>query len=697
MALRDSIQEVRELGLGRTLFRLAWEARLRSGAAIWAAPRIPEPDLARAPDWLSSLPFADAGGVVHVMHDRIPAASRAHLAALADDATEGRILCFGRWKAELGRPIDWHLNPIDHTRWDSTQHFSKVLRDVGAQGDVKLAWEAGRFPQAYHLARAAAFEPERARGWAEALDEQIASFLRETPYPRGIHWASSQEVTIRLAAWLFALSATRDVARDRAALTDAITRYAWTSGHHLADEIGYARHAVYNNHLIAEAFGLYLVSRLVPSCHTSRKWAREGIDTLDVEADRQVYRDGAYINLSHNYHRVILQDYLLAWVLRKSEGVTEVPSAWRRAMERSLDFLVAHQNPADGRLPNQGANDGSLPRVLSTCDFADFRPTLQCLSVALRGERLYAPGPWDEEAAWLLGAKALDVPLRPLTRRSVSFSVTGYHVLRGADESSFAALRCGDVPDRFGQIDMLHLDVWWRGENVLVDGGTYLYNGPGPWHDHLLRTESHNTVMVDGRDQMLHYRKFKFLYPTRARLLAFEERGAARWMTGEHHGYARHPGRCVHRRSVLMLGDDVGVVVDRIEGEGRHAARLHWLAGDFAYEYTGATLALETPRGRFALTTYDVHGAALPGDVVAGQEDPPRGWMSRYYAEKVAVPSLVVTREGDGVIEFVTVMGDARAEVSVSDRAWTIAHEGERVRFTLDAGRFVVGEVTGSP
>jgi asparagine synthase (glutamine-hydrolysing) len=691
MALRDSIQEVRELGLGRTLFRLAWEARLRSGAAIWAAPRIPELDLAGAPDWLSALPFTDAAAVVHVMHDRIAPASLARLAALADDAIEGRILCFGRWVAELGRPIDWHLNPIDHTRWDGTQHFSKVLRDVGAQGDVKLAWEAGRFPQAYHLARAAAFHPDRAGVWTATLDAQIASFLRENPYPLGIHWASSQEITIRLAAWLFALSATRGSAHDRAALTDTITGYAWTAGHHLADEIGYARHAVYNNHLIAEALGLYLVSRLVPSCHTARGWAREGLDTLDVEAERQVYRDGAYINLSHNYHRVILQDYLLAWALRRSEGVTEIPGAWRRALERSLDFLVAHQNPTDGRLPNQGANDGSLPRVLSTCDFADYRPTLQCLSVAVRGERIYPPGPWDEEAAWLFGARALDVPLRPLTRRSVSFAVTGYHVLRGADESSFSALRCGDVPDRFGQIEMLHLDVWWRGQNVLVDGGTYLYNGPGPWHDHLLRTESHNTVRVDGRDQMLHYRKFKFLYPTRARLLAFGERGSARWMTGEHLGYARHPGGCVHRRSVLMLGDDVWVVVDRVEGEGRHTARLHWLAGDFPFEYTGATLALATPRGRFTVTTFDARGEPLPGDVVVGQEDPPRGWMSRYYAEKVSLPSLVVTREGDGVIELVTVMGDARAAVSVRDGTWTVAHEDASARFTLDAGRFIVG------
>jgi asparagine synthase (glutamine-hydrolysing) len=108
-------------------------------------------------------------------------------------------------------------------------------------------------------------------------------------------------------------------------------------------------------------------------------------------------------------------------------------------MERSLDFLLAHQNPGDGRLPNYGANDGALPCVLSTCDFSDFRPTLQAVSVATRSERVYEPGPWDEEAAWLFGRAALDeAPLRPPARRSVAFRDTGYYVLRGRDPRNFS-------------------------------------------------------------------------------------------------------------------------------------------------------------------------------------------------------------------------------------------------------------------
>ena len=121
------------------------------------------------------------------------------------------------------------------------------------------------------------------------------------------------------------------------------------------------------------------------------------------------------------------------------------------ALDRSLDFLAAQQNPRDGRLPNYGANDGALPSVLSTCDYSDMRPTLQAVSVLVRGRRLYERGPWDEETAWLLGVDALDAPLQSSQLSSRSFGDTGHHVLRGHEAGSFATFRCGTLRDRFSQ------------------------------------------------------------------------------------------------------------------------------------------------------------------------------------------------------------------------------------------------------
>src|SRR5205807_10625630 len=116
--------------------------------------------------------------------------------------------------------------------------------------------------------------------------------------------------------------------------------------------------------------------------------------------------------------------------------------------------------------------------------------------------------------------------------------------------------------------------------------------------------------------------------------------------SGEHYGFQRHPGACIHRRSVLFVKNDLWIVSDVVLGTGVHDARLHWLCGEFPYQYVEAEgrLTLDTPAGPFSVLALDQEGKPLMGTVVSGQENPPRGWLSRYYGKKRSVPSLVVGR-----------------------------------------------------
>ncbi len=675
--LRDIIQELRELGPRGTAFRLGWELRTRSGLAgrqHWLKPDSPElPKDGVDGFWAARLPFADPLSVAEAVRDRISEQSLTRLRKTGEDALRGRILCFGRWVGEYGDPVNWHRNPLTGALWNPDVYWSRALEEGGGddQGDVKLIWEVARFPHAYHLARAAAFFPDRTHDLARGILTHVEGFLAANPLERGVHWNSGQEIAVRSLAWLFALDTLLlgDTEGSRAA--KVIQGCLWRSAQRVHEHIAYARLAVYNNHLLAEALLLFVVGALFPGRDTSRHLREEGQRILTAECDHQFYRDGGYIQLSHNYHRVALQYLLLASVFARSTG-NQIDSRWFSAMGRSLDFLLAHQNLVDGRLPNYGSNDGALPGIFSTCDYSDFRPTLQAVSVACRGERVFEPGPWDEEAAWLFGPKSLDLPLRRLTRASVSFDSTGFHVLRSrADNSTFATFRCGSIRDRFSQIDMLHVDVFWKGHNVLVDGGSYLYNGPREWHDHFMETASHNTIVVDGRDQMVHFRKFKSLHWTHTRLLAFED--GANWVmaAGEHYGFRRYPGACVHRRVVAFHPTGLGVIRDVVTGSGTHRVRLHWLAGPFPHQFDvdSARLLLETPAGEFSLQVLRRDGNPAHTDVIVGDEVPPRGWLSRYYGEKVPAPSMAAEVEENCPVEFVTVFGPGQPAVRI-DASW---------------------------
>ena len=687
-------RECRELGVKGTLARGMWEIKTRSGILrVKPAPdhsrQLPVPFL-RSQD--RRLPFTIVSEAVPAIRTLLSDSNRRNLADLASGSTKGQILCFSHWMADYGNPIDWHRDPTNGHRWGADTHWSSVLRGA-PEVDVKFAWEAARFPHAYQMARTAALDPGSAAVLASAFESQVRHFITANPPGLGVHWFSGQEVALRIFSWLFGIHVFSSMELLSADFFKEVGESLIAAGIHLADHIEYARDSVYNNHLLSEALGLYIIGRM-SSGPQAKAWAAEGFRLLDQQADQQIYPDGGYIQQGHNYHRVALQLYVLAWAFAKANG-DEVPKSWLSALERSLDFLLAHQNESDGALPNYGANDGSLPILLAQAELPDFRPILQTISCIVRQERVYGVGPWDEMAIWFVGPQILDYPLRKRFLASVSFQHTGYHVLRGTDPAHFAAFRCGTILDRFSQIDMLHLDVWWRGQNVLIDPGSYRYNGAPLWHNHFLRTESHNTVMVDGRDQMLHFRQFKTLYWTEAKLLRFEDSSLWTLAEGEHYGYKRSRD-CVHRRAVLMVKDGIWIVVDTVLGKGEHSARLQWLAGDYPYEFAqfDARVTLQTPNGPFSVSILDMAGQPCAAmDVVRGSSTPPRGWQSRFYGMKSPSPSIAGVMAGTAPIAMVTVLCGGTPEVSVSGGQWRVGSGGIRVDFQIQDGRFAGIEV----
>ena len=661
---------MRELGAHGTAFRLGWELRSRLG---WLDDGEPP----SAPERLVSrrIPFASADEVRALLDPYVDQAERDQLLQYADEACRGRIHCFSTQTVDFGQPIDWYLSPHSRARWPSDCAWAVAQRDkVSELSDVKHTWELGRFPHAYHFARAAMWHPSEARRLGGALYDQICDFDDRAPYGKGIHWASSQEIAFRLIAWLFGY-ATLLVGSDMSASaqlpsTSRIARALYLGALHTEQHIDFARYAVHNNHLLSEALLLLMAGVVLPDSADTTRFRQCAIDILEEQSDRQFYRDGGYIQQSHNYHRLALQVMLLASCFARSARI-EPPRSWSAALERSIDFLFAQQNPADGSLPNYGFNDGALPLLLSSCAFRDFRPALQAANIHVRSERLYPPGPWDEEAAWLLGAAPVAAAtLSTRERTSRSFGWSGHHVLRDAlDPNSFATFRCGTLRDRFSQIDMLHVDLWWKGHNVLVDPGSYQYNGPEYLNAHFVRTESHNTVTVDGLDQMHHHRRFKVLYWTEAELVHFQQHSGYSLCVGQHHGYRRHPGRAVHRRSVLFVRPEIWVVLDHVDGEGQHNVRLHWLGGPFDHRLVDHSVVLHTPGGDFGVSIYDEHATPQPMNVVRGSNTPLGGWLSRHYSEKIPAPAMSMSSTAELPQTLISVIGPNTPQLELAHTA----------------------------
>ena len=174
------------------------------------------------------------------------------------------------------------------------------------------------------------------------------------------------------------------------------------------------------------------------------------------------------------------------------------------------------------------------------------------------------PGPWDEMPLWL------GLPEAGRTHEPEQY--LGDHP-RG--EHSWAVLRASSFKSRLGHMDQLHLDLWWRGMNIAQDAGTYLYNAEPPWDNPLTATRVHNTVTVDGREQMTRGGRFLTLgwFPAFSKISIEGEGDLLQRVMAHHEGY---PG-VRHERTVSVHAGDRWVVEDRLIARGRHTYRLHWL------------------------------------------------------------------------------------------------------------------------
>ncbi len=277
---------------------------------------------------------------------------------------------------------------------------------------------------------------------------------------------------------------------------------------HVYQNIDFSRIAVRNNHAISESFALYYVGILFPFFNSSEKWMKSGKKWFEEEVLYQVYNDGTFLQYSMNYHRVLIQ--LLTWAI----GISEIngdpfSKKVKEKAYKALNFAFQCQDELSGHLPNYGANDGAIFFPLNDSEYRDYRPQINALHKLLTGKPAYdSIGSWDEDFYWY-GNKLKDgIGFEPISKKYgiVRFDYGGYYLFR--QKESFTFIRCGSHPNRPSQADNLHIDIWYKGRNLIVDAGSYKYNTDVENLKYFMGSASHNTVMLGNHDQMLKGARF---------------------------------------------------------------------------------------------------------------------------------------------------------------------------------------------
>ncbi|HET8886987.1 MAG TPA: alginate lyase family protein [Salinimicrobium sp.] len=405
---------------------------------------------------------------------------------------------------QLGENYDWISNPDSGYIYDGQQHWSKIQDYSKELGDIKFVWEKSRFAYLYDVIRHDFYTKEDHAEW---VFDEISSWLSANPINSGPNYKCSQEISLRILNWTYALNYYKESSYLTEELFQEIMHAIYWQLKHVYAHIDFSRIAVRNNHALTETLTLYLGSIFYPFFPESSVWKRKGKQWFEQEVEYQIYPDGTFLQFSMNYHRVVVQ--LFSWAFKTAEFSGEKFNSivYERAY-KSIGFLYACQDEQTGWLPNYGSNDGALFFKFNSLDFRDYRPQLNALHVFLTGTNLYDDGEWDEDVFWLGAEQIAGISYPKLKHKKGwhAFATGGYYILREEDTVTF--VRCGNHRDRPAQADNLHLDIWHKGKNILFDAGSYKYNTDEQTLKYFMGTESHNTVMLGDHDQMLKGNRF---------------------------------------------------------------------------------------------------------------------------------------------------------------------------------------------
>ncbi|MEI7728209.1 MAG: heparinase II/III family protein [Verrucomicrobiota bacterium] len=317
------------------------------------------------------------------------------------------------------------------------------------------------------------------------------------------------------------------------------------------------------NWLTMEMSGLYTVGALFPEVKDATSWRVFAGQKLYVEETNQFYPDGVQKEMSPGYHGVALGNILTIYNVAALENlVPELPTNYLVNLENGYNHYLRLMAP-DRMLP--AFNDSiSAPDAKGpiTTAYSLFTNRMDFLWVASDGASGTSPAFVSYNYPW-----------------------AGYNVMRSGwnRTDNYLCLDNGPMGAAHQHQDKLNVVLWAFGRKILFDSGGGNYE-TSIWRSYGVSSYSHNTVVVDGRDQAGGNGSVSYSNPDYVSQTPVN----SRWETDLNHdfaagiynlGYSNYTYRpASHTRRVLFVKPDIYLVADTLAptNTASHTYEARW-------------------------------------------------------------------------------------------------------------------------
>jgi hypothetical protein len=536
----------------------------------------------------------------------------------ADRIIQGGIKYFAyQWK-NIGNPPNWFLNPFNNQTYpNANYHWTRLPDFHPVTGDIKTIWEASRFEWVTTLSRAYAVTGNIS--YLSTLNIWIKDWINKNPLNVGPNWKCGQEASIRVFNLINSSLILNQESKPSKSLCDLVYFHL----ERISLNILYAV-AQDNNHGTSEATALFIGGNWLNSTPYkypgALKFADKGRKWIENRINKLIEDDGSFSQHSVTYHRVLLDTLIFAEFWRKKLELQAFSDKFFLKVNAVINWLWLLTDEESGDCANLGSNDGALFLNFHSCDYRDFRSTLQTALAIFLDKKYFEIGDWDEPLYWF-SKPAINILKTDIERVSTLLN-SGYMVMKSA--SSWSLMRFPYFQFRPSHNDVFHFDLWYKGENILPDSGTYSYNPPiSETPIDFKSVHAHNTVSFDNKEQMPKLGRFllgDWLKAESTGPILQNQNGSQEW-TGSY-----LDGRGNRHLRIISVKDDIWQITDTLSGTFKEA-----IIG-FNIADSNCTLAgdkLSTNFGKII----------IPGNSFPSLED---SFVSTYYMEKHTVKRLSI-------------------------------------------------------
>lgn len=472
----------------------------------------------------------------------------------ADNIIAGFFTYYHYHKFNLGKIPNWFYDPFSKRelyKTIRTKHWTEINEFDLNTGDIKNLWEISRFDWVTDLVRAYAVSEDEK--YLDRLRELLNNWSEQNPVNFGVNWRCGQETSIRVMKLFYAQMIIGGLRKITPELFEWI--YA-----HLERIDGNIRYAIAqdNNHGTSEAAGLYIgalwllnQSVNIPVIKNNQLvyYKRKGRRILEDRIRRLILQDGTFSQKSTNYHRVVMDTMsFVLFGMRKFEE-PRFSQPVQDKLGKLGEWLLQMVCSDRGEVPNLGANDGAMFETLHSMDYRDYRPSLQLYYALLGKVRIWRDVFLDEPLLWRgIKLKKLS-PMEPIGSGNTIKDNEFIQMTHKDILINIKATQANFRPEN----DVLNIDIWYKGQNVLMDSGTYSYNSVDSFYFKSIK--AHNTLQFGEGEPMPKISRFlngSWITVNVAKIV--DHGGEIRW-EGEYTDYKKNK----HRRIIAINKEDNAV------------------------------------------------------------------------------------------------------------------------------------------